>query len=166
MRLPSGLRRPPAPACTPCGARRRAAVTALCLALAGCSLHWPWKGRTPQPPQPVRELSIRMLPPGDPGFTARITQFWDRNTLLLDLTQLAGAGAVELRAGAAGWPVRVEFRVQPGAIAVLEMRGIERNLFQVPAAGAPLLLQPPPGAYARAGEPLTLRWSAAGDSER
>src|ERR1700733_16134335 len=55
-----------------------AVTLALCMSLAACGIPWPWRHRAPAAPQPVQELSIEGGAP--------IAQFWDRNTLLLDLT--------------------------------------------------------------------------------
>jgi hypothetical protein len=132
----------------------------LCAALAGCSVHWPWRHRAPPPPQPVHELSVQ--PPG-----AAIQQFWDRNTLLIDLTALSGEGTATLTAPAGrGWPVRLEFRVQPGNIARLEVQGLERVLFEVPTQGPAMLFKLAPGAYLHDTPQITVRWSAADDSAR
>ncbi len=145
----------------------RAGLTALaCAALAGCGFHWPWKHRAAPPPAPVHELAIQ--PAGDAAATASggVTQFWDRNTLLLDLTAVAGEGAVTLTPTTHGWPVRLEFRAQPGRFARLEVQGRERVVFEVPSQGKPMVLKLAPDAYLPTTPQITLRWSAAADSER
>jgi hypothetical protein len=130
---------------------------ALCAALTSCAVHWPWQHRAPPAPQPVQELSIQPQ--------SGILQFWDRNTLLLDLSALSGEGTVTLSAAAArGWPIRLEFRVRPGSMARLEVRGSERVLFEVPAQGAPMLFKLTPDAYVRGTPQITVRWSAADGS--
>ena len=148
----------------------RGAVIALCLASSACGVHWPWRHRSPPAPTPVHELSIEAADTGAAAAAtgaAPIQQFWDRNTLLLDLTAQAGDSGVRLRpASGHGWPVRLEFRVQPGRFAQLELDGQERVVFQVPAQGAPLVLKLGPGAYTRDTAQLTLRWSAADGSGR
>jgi hypothetical protein len=128
-------------------------VLTLCLSLSGCGLHWPWRHQGPAAPQPVHELSI--------DGTATILQFWDRNTLLLDLTALSGKGEASLQA-VHGWPVRLEFKVQPGSIRQLEVQAAQRTVFEVPAAGKPLVLKLAPGVYVPDTPQLTIRWSAAG----
>jgi hypothetical protein len=136
----------------------RGASIGLCLVLSACGIHWPWRHRPPAAPAPVQELSIEA--PGAP-----ILQFWDRNALLLDLTGVAAEGAATLQASPArGWPIRIEFRVQPGRFAQLEVQGRQRVVFEVPAQGGPLVLKLGPGAYARDTAQITLRWSAADDS--
>jgi len=120
-------------------------------------MHWPWRHRAPPAPQPVQELSA----------PAPILQFWDRNTLLLDLTALRGEGTATLMPVAArGWPIRIEFRVQPGSIAHLEVQGRERVVFEVPGQGAPVVFRLAPDAYVADTPKISLRWSAAGDSAR
>jgi hypothetical protein len=147
-------------------ARRRlaliAALSALSLTLSACALHWPWQRRPPPPPQPVHQLTIV---PDTAGAIAAITQFWDRNTLLLDLTAVgAQGGAILTPIQALGWPVRLEFRVQPGNFARLEVLGAQRVVFAVPSQGAPLLLRLAPGVYHADTGQITVRWSAADDS--
>ena len=134
----------------------QAACLCLCLCLAGCGWHWPWRHRTPAAPQPVQELSV--------DGTTSIQQFWDRNTLLLDLTALRGDGEAHLKA-THGWPVRIEFKVQPGSMALLEVRALERTVFEVPAEGAkPVVLKLAPGSYAADTPQIVIRWSAVADS--
>ena len=143
----------------------RGLLTALaCMGLAACGLHWPWKHHAAPAPQPVEELTLEPVADAPPA-SADIKQFWDRNTLLLDLTGISGEGAVALLPGTPGWPVRLEFRVQPGRIARLEVQGRERVVFEVPSQGTPMVLKLAPGAYVRKTTQITLRWSAAGDSE-
>jgi hypothetical protein len=86
-------------------------VVALCLALAACGMHWPWRHKKPASP-PVQELSIA---PADGAASAPILQFWDRNTLQLDLTGASGEGAAVMHPlPGHTWPIRLEFKVQPG----------------------------------------------------
>ena len=139
----------------------------LCAALTGCALHWPWRHRPAPPPTPVHELSIQPGTAQDGHAAAHILQYWDRNTLLLDLTALQGEGAVTLSPAASrGWPIRLEFRVQPGAIAHLEVQGSARVLFEVPTQGNALVLKLAPDAYVHGTATISLRWSAAADSAR
>jgi len=155
----------PHAAATP--SRAAAVALLLCCALAGCGVHWPWRHRAPPAPQPVRELSIEPIGDSAGAANAPILQFWDRNTLLLDLTAQRGDGAAALRAAPdRGWPVRLEFRVQPGSIARLEVQGRERVVYEVPGQGAALLLKLAADAYVRDTAQIILRWSAAADSAR
>jgi hypothetical protein len=144
-----------------------AAVVLLCAGLAGCGVHWPWRHGAPPAPQPVQELSIQAPAAAAAAEPAQIAQFWDRNTLLLDLTAVRGDGAVILRPAAArGWPIRLEFRVLPGSMARLEVQGRERIVFEVPGQGAPVVFKLAPDAYVRDSAQITVRWSAADDSAR
>jgi len=140
---------------------------ALCLTIPAWALHlpamhWPWH-RHPHAsgPQPVQELSIQMQ---SAAGAKAIPQYWDRNTLLLDLTGVSGEGSALLapRPGTA-WPARLEFRVQSGSFANLEVNGAERVLFTVPAQGTPTLLKLDPGVYLATTAAITVRWRAADD---
>jgi hypothetical protein len=151
-----------------CGATGRKAALLLMLmmslSLAACAMHWPWQRRPHPPPQPVQQVSIV----ADASASATtILQYWDRNTLLLDLTTAGGeGGAIVTPIKALGWPVRLEFRVQPSSIGRLEVLGAQRVVYEIPAQGAALLLKLAPGAYHPDTAQITLRWSAAGDSAR
>lgn len=146
----------------------RAALAALCMAaLAGCgslAQRLPWAKPPPAPPQAVTELRLEPAP----GSTAVATvggieQYWQRNTLVLDLYNVAHSGAVVLRPGEGrGWPVRLGFRALPGRFAVLEVRGEQRVLFQVPSEGAGAVeLRLAPGVYSAATEQLEVSWGPA-----
>jgi hypothetical protein len=148
-------------------ARRLGLLTALCLsapawALHLPSVHWPWHGHHhgASGPQAVHELSIQM----QAGAPKAIPQYWDRNTLLLDMSGVSGEGSAVLapRSGT-GWPVRLEFRVQSGSFASLEVSGVQRVLFTVPTQGAPAVLRLDPGVYLARTAAITLHWSAADD---
>lgn len=143
---------------------RAVLISVLAASLSACALHWPWQHRPPPPPQPVQQLSI--VPDASAAATM-IAQFWDRNALLLDLTAASGeGGATVTPISGLGWPVRLEFRVQPGRIARLEVLGAQRVVYAVPSQGAPLLLRLAPAAYRADTAQITLRWSAADDSAR
>jgi hypothetical protein len=144
---------------------RRGAAWLGCVALAGCAWHWPWVHRPAPAPHSVHEISIEAPSGADPQSVAQIAQYWDRNALLLDLTGLAGEGEVTLGPSALhGWPIRLEFRVRPGAIARLEVQASARVVFEVPAQGAPLVFKLAPDAYGPHSAHITLRWSAADGS--
>jgi hypothetical protein len=143
--------------------RNLALIATLALSLSACAMHWPWKRRPPPAPQPVHQLTIA----ADAGVAPTpIMQYWDRNTLLLDLTAAGGQGSATLTPIAAlGWPIRLEFRVQPGSFSRLEVVAAQRVIFAVPSQGAPVLLRLAPSAYHADTSQITLRWSAADDSE-
>jgi hypothetical protein len=140
------------------------ALAALLCSLGGCALHWPWHRRPPPKPEPLHVLTV--APAAGADTVSSIAQVWDRNTLQLDLTAAGAQGAATLTPPAKGWPVRLEFRVQPGGLAKLQVRGAQEQTFVVPAQGAPLLLKLSPSVYDAATERITLQWSAADDSAR
>jgi hypothetical protein len=143
----------------------RALAWLACLALAGCALHWPWMHRAAPAPRPVHDISIEAPSGAQSQAAGMIAQYWDRNTLLLDLTALAGEGEVTLTPSTVhGWPIRLEFRVQPGAIARLEVQASARVVFEVPAQGAPLVFKLASDAYGPHSAHITVRWSAADGS--
>lgn len=142
----------------------RGALVALGLAagLSACAahwpaLHWPWTHRAAPAPQPVSVLSVE-------GAGA-IVQYWDRNTLQVDLTAESGDGSAVLRAPH-GWPIRLEFKVRPGSFGRLEVVGRDRVVFDVPAQGGPTVLPLAPAAYAPDTPQIAIRWSEAAGSER
>src|SRR6185437_7589873 len=107
-------------------------LTAPAWALHLPAMHWPfhWHHHRASATQPVQELSIQMQSAAN---AKAIAQYWDRNTLLLDLTGVSGEGSALMapRPGTA-WPARLEFRVQSGSVANLEVSGAQRVLFTVP----------------------------------
>jgi len=136
-------------------------AAALCLSAPAWALHlpWPWHHHHgASGPEAAHELSIQM----QAGAAKAIAQYWDRNTLLLDMTAVSGDGSAVLapRPGT-GWPVRLEFRVQSGSIANLEVSGVQRVLFTVPTQWAPSVLQLDPGVYLASTAAITLHWSGA-----
>lgn len=146
-----------------------AAVMALAL-LGGCShvqrlepshwhVHMPWHHAAPPPEAPVNELVVEAAG----GATApALTQTWDRNTLRVALDRVAGEGELTLRpVQGHGWPIRMEFAVQPGSFQQLEVRGDQRVILAVPATGAVAVLQVPQGLYASTTTELRLRYGSA-----
>jgi len=141
---------------------RSALVLVLCVALTACGVHWPWRHRKPSQPPPVQELSIA---PADAAAASPILQFWHRNALQLDLTGVSGEGGATLRTlPGHTWPIRLEFKVQPGSFVQLEAIGAQRVVFEVPAQGAPVLFRLAPGSYTKDTAQITVRWSAADGS--
>src|SRR5579862_388318 len=132
-------------------------LTAPAWALHMPSLHWPWHHhRNGSGPPAVQELSIQMQTVA----TAKpIPQYWDRNALLLDMTAVSGEGSAVLAPlPGTAWPVRIEFRVQSGSFATLEVSGVERVQFTVPAQGATTVLKLDPGVYLANTAAITLHW--------
>ena len=138
-------------------AARTGAATLLLLA-AGCShLHWPWHKAPPPPPPQVHELDVS----GAGG--ANYPQTWKRNTLLVDLTSASGSAHITVKpVEGSTWPVRVAFRVTPGAFAVLTVQGDERVSLPISASGAaPIDLELPPGVIGAKTAQLEVSWGPA-----
>jgi hypothetical protein len=152
-------------------ARTRLPVLLPCLGalagsvLAGCAPHWPWKSHAARGPAAVQVVSVQVA--GASAAAPAIAQYWDGAALLLDLRGQGGEGSATLSAPEGGrWPPRMEFRVQPGQIARLEVLAGERTQFEVPAEGAPVVLHLRLDGYRGETPAITLHWRAAGDSAR
>jgi len=146
------------------GAQRRRAPRGIALGLlalgaAGCSsLHWPWHHEPPPLPTPVHVLGI-----AGPGATAVVAQYWERNTLVVDMSAASGSGSLTLTPAADGWPVRVALRVTPGSVSELDVRGAERQVLPiVPAGSRPVQVGIAPGVYAPKTPQITVSWGPAG----
>jgi hypothetical protein len=138
--------------------------------LGGCShmqalkpSHWnahmPWHHAPPAPEPPVNELVVEA--PGGAAAPA-LPQTWDRNTLRVALDGLAGVGDLTLRpVKGHGWPIRMEFAVQPGSFQQLELRGDQRVILTVPATGGIAVLAVPQGLYASTTTELKLHYGNA-----
>ena len=133
------------------------AALALALLVGGCGRHWPWHHSPPPPPTPVHELDIT----GPAADT--YPQYWKRNTLLVDLSGASGSGSITLKpVEGSTWPVRIAFRVRPGAIGVLDVRGAERTLLPINDTGAsPVDLELTPGMYTPTTPQMTVSWGPA-----
>jgi hypothetical protein len=132
------------------------AFVGLSAALLGACGHLPWRHKSAPPPEPVSELTET----AETGTAASYPQFWKRNTLLVDLRTAPAEGGVLLqpRPGTQ-WPVRVAFRVNPGSIGTLEVRGAERIVLPVASvSGPPIDLELPPGVYVMKTPNLTVHW--------
>jgi hypothetical protein len=132
------------------------------LLLSGCATvksHWPFGKAVQQAPQPVSELEVQL--PAD-GPAPVLLQFWDRNTLVIDLTAVAGAGQVELvRRMDNAWPARLAIRMAPQRFEVLEVRGAQRVVLPVAtAASGAVTAALPPGVYDAGTAALTIKWGA------
>lgn len=148
---------------------RIALLTLSALLIAGCSslglprLSWPFAARPAPAPEVVDELLFESA--GEAPVNA-FPQYFRRNTLIVDMTAAGASGAVTLRPRSRfGWPVRVAFRVRPGAFAALEVVGAQRLVLPVVADGrrATLDLELPPGfVQARDDRAIEVRWGAVG----
>jgi hypothetical protein len=158
-----------------CSARWQAHLALLTLStmlLAGCSSldllkpRWPFSSRSAPAPEVVDELTFESV--GEVPVSA-FPQFFRRNTLIVDMTAAGAAGAVTLRPHTRfGWPVRVAFRVRPGAFAALELVGDQRLVLPVVADGhrATLDLELPPGFVpARDDRAIEVRWGAVAGAQ-
>jgi hypothetical protein len=138
-----------------------AAPAASPAASGGSSSHWYWPfgHRAAPAPQPVEELVVQAVP----GSAAEFLQFWERNTLVVDMRSASGTGSATLTPRAHTlWPVRLAFRVLPGRIGQLEVRGAERTVFNVAASGAaPVDLRLGPNAYTARTSAITVAWGPA-----
>ncbi len=129
---------------------------ALCVLLVSACGHWPWHHAPPPPPAEVHELDV------SGASAASVRQFWKRNTLLVDLSSASGSGSVVLKPGNMGWPVRIAFRVTPGAMGFLEVQADKRvNLPITPGAPRPVDLELAPGVYGTRTAQLSVSWGAA-----
>jgi hypothetical protein len=145
-----------------------AALLAMLTALAGCSslempkLRWPFGAKPAPMPEVVDEIVFAAADPGAP--VSAFPQYFRRNTLIVDLTMASGQGSVVMRPKtAAGWPVRIAFRVKPGSFEALEVLGGQRLLLPVVGASQRPTLDlelPPSFVPVRTDAALTLRWGA------
>jgi hypothetical protein len=143
------------------GVARRAAALAAVLLAGGCSQfsgHWPWHRAPPPPPPPVHEVDIT----GASG-AETLRQSWKRNTLLIDLSGVSGSGGLTLKPVAGTtWPVRIAFRVTPGAIGALEVHAAQRVSLPISGtAGPPIDLELAPGVYTAHSPDMQVSWGAA-----
>lgn len=128
--------------------------------MAGCRvLDWSWWGASVDSgPAAVDELIVS----APEGFAApSLNQYWVRNTLVIDLQSVAGSGRARLapKPGAA-WPVRIAFRVRPGAFGALEVRGDQRVVIPIaPEGGEPHDLELAPGVYTSTTRQLEIGWN-------
>ena len=118
--------------------------------------HLPWR-HAPAGPEPlVNELVVESAA----GSTAPVLpQTWDRNALRVDMVAMAGEGELKMRPlQGHDWPIRLEFGVQPGSFAHLEIRGEQRVILNVAASGAVSTLAVPQGTYAPATKELVIHY--------
>jgi hypothetical protein len=142
---------------------RTVAAAVLLVMVSGCSslpklpTLWPFGARPVAAPQPVDEIAFETT---EGAAAPTYPQYWKRNTLVVDLSSAPSSGTVTLKPRAAeGWPVRLAFRVVPGAIGQIEVRAAQRVLLPVsPVAGAPVDLELAPSVYARDTPSIVLSW--------
>lgn len=142
------------------GMRNIAGLLVATLSLAGCShfpsLHWPWHHKPAPPPPQVHELDEA----SEGGAAASFPQYWVRNTLVVDLQAASGSGNIVLkpREGTT-WPVRIAFKVTPGAIGELEIKAAQRTVLPITGEGSkPVYLELSPGIYITKSPQMTVSW--------
>ncbi|MEO6185962.1 MAG: hypothetical protein ABIP38_14210 [Steroidobacteraceae bacterium] len=133
------------------------------LLLAGCATvksHWPFGRSAPVAPLPVSELDLKL--PVD-GATPVVLQFWERNTLVIDLAGVPGSGQVMLvRRDGNAWPARLAVRMAPRRFEVLEVKGAQRIVLPVASAESSVTAELPPGIVDPGTAALTISWGAKG----
>jgi hypothetical protein len=132
------------------------------LSTGGCATvksHWPFGKTKVAAPELVQELHVQAA-----DAASAVLQYWERNTLVVDLTNVAGSGQLQLiRDPARTWPVRVAFRMAPGRFEALEVQGAQRVVVPVAAGNGAVTSVLPAGAYETATTSLSLRWGARAD---
>src|SRR5262245_37452996 len=120
---------------------------------------WSWPPIKKKPP-PVPEVVHEVDLVNADGTPASYPQTWKRNTLLIDLSGVSGAGAVTARLPAdTTWPVRVAVRVRPGSVEQLEVLGEERNVMPVAREGlTPIDLEFPPSVFRPTTAAIYITW--------
>jgi hypothetical protein len=142
---------------------RTSILTLVLLSLVGCGLmptawNFPWTKKPEAPSNRVDELVVTL---GDGTNVASYPQFFQRNTLVLDLREITGSGSVVVqpRTGTT-WPMRMAIRVRPGQVATVEVSGDERMVFPVTNEGMRTVdLELSPGMYSPTTHQLVVRWS-------
>jgi hypothetical protein len=136
-----------------------AAAVLLLLSASGCAYHQSyWSHYRSPPPQP----EVRALVIIERGIEAYYPQKWQRDTLLVDLQGVSGEGLIELAPREGTWPMRLAFRVTPGAIGVLEVRAAQRAVLPVAQEGTgPVQLELDPGVYSAKNPRIEVAWRPA-----
>lgn len=141
---------------------RTATIVALLGLLAGCGgwphLRWPWTA--PARIAPEAAASELVITGASGELVTAFPQYWQRNTLVIDMQSAGGAGSVTIAPRSGGtWPVRLGFRVRPGSIGTLDVRGEQRVLLPIASEGAQLIeLELAPGMYSGGTERLSVTW--------
>lgn len=140
-------------------------IVAAGLLLAGCSaqgLRWPLSRAPAVAPVPVGELVVEMAPDAPPQ---AVLQYWERNTLVLDLQEAAASGsAILVRREGRAWPARLGLRLPARRVGVVEVQGAQRVVLPVSRSEAgPVTVELPPATHDAATARVVVRWSAAGD---
>jgi hypothetical protein len=131
-------------------------------AVAGCTTvksYWPWHEEPPAAPQPVRELNVNV--PADMAMPV-VLQFWERNTLVIDLQQVPPTGQFMLtRVEDRAWPVRMAFRMSPARFETLQVRGAQRIVLPLSTGGDGVVQADlPASAYDKDTKSLVVSWGS------
>ena len=122
---------------------------------------WPFHKKPKPVPEAVNELNLV----NTDGTPASFPQYWNRNTLVIDLSGIGGGGM-----GATGnfaarlpeettWPVRVAVRVRPGSVGQIEIQGEERNVLPVTTEGTqPIDIEFAPSVYTPRTAAIYISW--------
>ncbi|HET7810872.1 MAG TPA: hypothetical protein VFL16_09875 [Steroidobacteraceae bacterium] len=137
-------------------------VAALGLAVSACSMSppkiWPFYKKPKPAPEAVHEVDLANAD----GSAASYPQYWKRNTLVIDLSGVSGAGSVAARLPPdSTWPVRVAVRVRPGSVEQVEVVGEERSVLSVTREGVdPVDLELAPSVFRANTGALYITWGA------
>ena len=133
-------------------------IFVLATLLAGCGHlnFWPFRHKPTPPPPEVHELDES----SEGGAAAAYPQYWMRNTLIVDLQGVSGAGSVTLKPREhTTWPVRIALKVMPGSVGELEVRAAQRTVLPVTVAGAkPVVLELSPSIFTQKSPQITVAW--------
>lgn len=139
---------------------------ALLTIAAGCSHlpdpHWPWHPKPVSRPDVVHELLITSPTGTDMAFP----QYWQGNTLVVDMRLAGGQGSVVIKPREHTlWPVRMAFRVLPGQFGALEVRANQRVVLPITTAGTkPVDLELAPGVFIMKSPQMSVAWGPADQS--
>jgi hypothetical protein len=140
---------------------RLALLVAATLVLSGCGYLrmpqvWPFYKKPKPIPGAVQELDLVNAD----GSSAGYKQYWQRNTLVIDLTAVSGEGSVTARLPeGTEWPVRMALNVRPGSVGQLEIQAEERNVMPVTAEGAkPVNIELAPSVYTPKTSAIYIAW--------
>ena len=134
-------------------------IATACVTLTACSSMsklWPFHHKAKPGPEAVHELNLV----NDDGSAATYPQYWQRNTLVLDLSGIGGEGSVAARLpDESTWPVRVAVRVRPGSVQQVEVQGEERSVLPVAAEGTlPIDIELMPSVFRPTTQALYINW--------
>ena len=125
-------------------------------ACASMQSRWPFAAKPVEAPRPVHELAVQV--PADVPMPV-VMQYWERNTLVIDLQGVPDSGALSLAPETGhAWPARLAFRMPPARFQRLDVRGEQRVLLAVAAGAEATTAELPAGVYVARTARLDLRW--------